>query len=88
MAELTIAKSLNKAYRQVPVDRLVFDGFKAQLRNYYEQISVINTEEKLKGDLMDFLKLTFYGQFPRTAILTAPSIWAATSRLPWVSSSR
>ena len=62
MAELTIAKSLNKAYRQVPVDRLVFDGFKAQLRNYYEQISVINTEEKLKGDLMDFLKLTFYGQ--------------------------
>ena len=62
MAELTIAKSLNKAYRQVPVDRPVFDGFKAQLRNYYEQISVINTEEKLKGDLMDFLKFTFYGQ--------------------------
>ena len=62
MAELTIAKSLNKAYRQVSVDRPVFDGFKAQLRNYYEQISVINTEEKLKGDLMDFLKFTFYGQ--------------------------
>ena len=62
MSELTIAKSLNKAYRQVPVDRPIFDGFKAQLRNYYEQISVINTEEKLKGDLMDFLKLTFYGQ--------------------------
>ena len=62
MAELTIAKSLNKAYRQVPVDRPVFDGFKAQLRNHYEQISVINTEEKLKGDLMDFLKFTFYGQ--------------------------
>ena len=62
MAELTISKSLNKAYRQVPVDRPVFDGFKAQLRNYYEQISVINTEEKLKGDLMDFLKFTFYGQ--------------------------
>ena len=60
MAELTIAKSLNKAYRQVPVDRPVFDGFKSQLRNYYEQISVINTEEKLKGDLMDFLKFTFY----------------------------
>ncbi len=61
MAELTIAKSLNKAYRQVSVDRPIFDGFKAQLRNYYEQISVINTEEKLKGDLMDFLKFTFYG---------------------------
>lgn len=62
MAELTIAKSLNKAYRQIPVDRRVFDGFKTQLSNYYEQISVINTEEKLKGDLMDFLKFTFYSQ--------------------------
>ena len=62
MAELTIAKSLNKAYRQVPVDRPVFDSFKAQLRNYYEQVSVINTEEKIKGDLMDFLKFTFYSQ--------------------------
>ena len=62
MAELTIAKSLNKAYRQVPVDRQIFDTFKSHLRNYYEQVSVINTEEKLKGDLMDFLKLTFYGQ--------------------------
>lgn len=62
MAELTIAKSLNKAYRQVPVDRPVFDSFKAQLRNYYEQVSVINTEEKIKGDLMDLLKFTFYSQ--------------------------
>ena len=62
MAELTISKSLNKAYRQVPVDRASFDSFKNQLHNYYEQISVINTEEKLKGDLMDFLKLSFYGQ--------------------------
>lgn len=39
MAELTIAKSLNKAYRQVPVERPVFNIFKAQLSNYYEQIS-------------------------------------------------
>ncbi|MCI5719277.1 MAG: Eco57I restriction-modification methylase domain-containing protein [Bacteroidales bacterium] len=62
MAELSIAKSLNKAYRQVPVNRHVFDVFKNQLCHYYEQVSVINTEEKLKGDLMDFLKFTFYGQ--------------------------
>lgn len=62
MAKLTIAKSLNKAYRQVPVDRHVFDIFKTQLSNYYEQISAIDTEEKLKGDLMDFLKFTFYSQ--------------------------
>lgn len=62
MLELTIAKSLNKAYRQVPVDRTSFDTFKSQLQILYEQISSINTEEKLKGDLMDFLKLSFYGQ--------------------------
>ena len=62
MAELTIAKSLNKAYRQVPVERPVFNIFKAQLSNYYKQISTIDTEEKLKGDLMDFLKFTFYSQ--------------------------
>lgn len=62
MLELTIAKSLNKAYRQIPVDRTAFDSFKNQLHILYEQISSINTEEKLKGDLMDFLKLTFYGQ--------------------------
>lgn len=62
MLELTIAKSLNKAYRQIPVDRTVFNNFKDQLHVLYEQISSINTEEKLKGDFMDFLKLTFYGQ--------------------------
>lgn len=62
MLELTIAKSLNKAYRQIPVDRAAFDNFKKQLHFLYEQISSINTEEKLKGDLMDFLKMSFYGQ--------------------------
>ena len=61
MAELTIAKSLSKAYRQVPVDRALFDTFKIQLQNFYEQIAVVNTEEKIKGDLMDLLKQTFYG---------------------------
>ena len=62
MLELTISKSLNKAYRQIPVDRTAFSNFKDQLQALYDQISSINTEEKLKGDFMDFLKLTFYGQ--------------------------
>ena len=61
MLELTIAKSLNKAYRQVPVDRQIFDTFKNKLSILYEQISSVNTEEKLKGDFMDFLKMSFYG---------------------------
>ncbi len=62
MPELTIAKSLNKAYRQVSVEKQSFDIFKKQLGIYYDQIALNDTEEKLKGDLMDFLKLTFYGQ--------------------------
>ena len=62
MEALTISKSLNKAYRQVSVDKSSFDVFKSQLKALYEQIAIIDTEEKLKGDLMDFLKLSFYGQ--------------------------
>ena len=62
MSELTIAKSLNKAYRQLSIDKQSFYTFKQQLGMLYEQIATIDTEEKLKGDLMDFLKLTFYGQ--------------------------
>ncbi len=62
MPKLTIAKSLNKAYRQVSINKQSFDTFKQQLGVLYEQIAAIDTEEKLKGDLMDFLKLTFYGQ--------------------------
>ena len=31
MSELTIAKSLNKAYRQISIDKQSFDTFKQQL---------------------------------------------------------
>ena len=62
MPEQTIAKSLCKAYRQVSIDKQSFDAFKKQLEILYQQIDTIDTEEKIKGDLMDFLKLTFYGQ--------------------------
>ena len=62
MPEQTIAKSLSKAYRQASIDKQSFDAFKKQLEILYQQIDTIDTEEKIKGDLMDFLKLTFYGQ--------------------------
>lgn len=62
MNPTTISNSLNKAYRQVGVDKQSFDQFKQQLRLFYGQTIAIDTEEKVKGDLMDFLKLTFYGQ--------------------------
>ena len=62
MPELTIAKSLRKAYRQTGIDKQSFNTFKRQLEIFYRQIVTTDTEEKIKGDLMDFLKLTFYGQ--------------------------
>ena len=61
MPGLSIARSLNKAYKQLPVDKSDFEIFKEQLRIFYEQIERVDTEEKVKGDLMDFLKRTFYG---------------------------
>lgn len=84
MSELTIVKSLNKAYRQVSIDKQSFDTFKQQLGMLYEQIVTIDTEEKLKGDLMDFLKLTFYGQTTRylpMAVLIVLSISEIVLRL-------
>lgn len=62
MPEQTIAKSLSKAYRQISIDDQSLGLFKTQLEILYKQIAAIDTEEKIKGDLMDFLKLTFYGQ--------------------------
>lgn len=62
MPEQTIANSLSKAYRQASIDKQSFDAFKKQLGILYHQIDTIDTEEKIKGDLMDFLKHTFYGQ--------------------------
>ena len=45
MFELTIVKSLNKAYRQVSIGKLSFGTFKQQLEMLYEQIVTIDTEE-------------------------------------------
>ena len=62
MPGLTIAKSLNRAHRQMSIDKQLFNTFKLQLGVLYEQIGIAGAEMELKGDLMDFLKLTFYGQ--------------------------
>ena len=60
MAQQKISQSLNKAYRQLKIEKNDFDRFKGQLRNLYLQIQNGGTEESLKGDLMDFLKGAFY----------------------------
>ena len=55
MFELTIVKSLNKAYRQVSIGKLSFGTFKQQLEMLYEQIVTIDTEEKFERNLMDLI---------------------------------
>lgn len=57
---MRISQSLNKAYRQLKVDTTDFEKFKNHLKNLYEQIPNGGSEETLKGDLMDFLKGSFY----------------------------
>ena len=58
MFELTIAKSLNKAYLQVSIGKLSFDTFKQHLAMLYEQIVTIDTKEKFERNLMDLIART------------------------------
>lgn len=74
MPEQTIAKSLSKAYRQISIDDQSLGLFKTQLEILYKQIAAIDTEEKIKGDLMDFLKLTFYGRIISSVFCRSSSV--------------
>lgn len=60
MPEQKITQSLNKAYRQNKIAKVDFERFKENLQNLFSQIDSNQTEEKLKGDIMDFLKMSFY----------------------------
>ncbi|WP_304953654.1 Eco57I restriction-modification methylase domain-containing protein, partial [uncultured Alistipes sp.] len=60
MPELKISQSLNKAYRQVKIEKADFVRFKEKLQHLFDQLKENETEEKMKGDIMDFLKMSFY----------------------------
>ena len=53
MPELTIPQSLNKAYRQLKIEKIEFDRFKKSLRNLFTQINENEVEEKLKETFED-----------------------------------
>ena len=59
MPELTIAQSLNKAYRQINIDKSSFDVFKQQLGFLYKQIASVDTEEKTQGRFNGFSQTHF-----------------------------
>lgn len=60
MPEQKISQSLNKAYRQNKIAKADFDRFKENLQHLFYQINANEREEKLKGDVTDFLKVAFY----------------------------
>ena len=60
MPELKISQSLNKAYRQIKIEKADFERFKETLHHLFDQLKENETEEKMKGDIMDFLKMSFY----------------------------
>ena len=61
MSERTIAKSLNKAYRQVGVDKLLFDVFKQQLSEAEKK--QIKERLKIKKDAKT---IVFVGRLDKT----------------------
>lgn len=60
MPVLDIRQSLNNTYRQYKIDNADLICFKNNLKHLFAQIKGGETEEMLKGDIMDFLKMSFY----------------------------
>ena len=62
LQEISLKKSLNKAYRLVKPKRPDIELFKSNLINLLGQIDEKESEENVKIHLMDFLKDTWYKQ--------------------------
>ncbi len=58
--QLTVKQSLNKAYRLIKPDRADIEKFKANFKLLLGHINPQESEENLKGHVMDFLKNTYY----------------------------
>lgn len=69
MPSKTIAQSLNKAYRRIPVVRDKIDAFKRELSNYFAQRSSNPDaeEEVVRQDIIDLLNRTFYARKNRVS---------------------
>lgn len=60
LKQLTLKQSLNKAYRLIKPDRADIEKFKANFKLLLGHINPQESEENLKGHVMDFLKNTYF----------------------------
>ncbi|MCW3109621.1 MAG: type restriction endonuclease [Segetibacter sp.] len=60
LKQLTLKQSLNKAYRLIKPERASIEQFKANFKLLLGHINPQESEENLKGHVMDFLKNTWY----------------------------
>jgi len=60
LKQLTVKQSLNKAYRLIKPDRADIEKFKANFKLLLGHINPQESEENLKGHVMDFLKNTYF----------------------------
>jgi hypothetical protein len=60
LKQLTVKQSLNKAYRLIKPERADIERFKANFRLLLSRINPKESEENLKGHVIDFLKNTYY----------------------------
>lgn len=60
LKQLTLKQSLNKAYRLIKPERAEIEKFKANFKLLLGHINPQESEENLKGHVMDFLKNTYY----------------------------
>lgn len=58
--QLTVKQSLNKAYRLIKPERADIEKFKANFKTLLGHINPAESEENMKGHVMDFLKNTWY----------------------------
>ena len=60
LKQLNIKQSLNKAYRLIKPERADIEKFKANFKLLLGHINPQESEENMKGHVMDFLKNTWY----------------------------
>jgi adenine-specific DNA-methyltransferase len=60
LKQLTVKQSLNKAYRLIKPERAAIEQFKGNFKTLLRHINPAESEENMKGHVMDFLKNTWY----------------------------
>ena len=60
LKQLSLKQSLNDAYRLIKPERADIEKFKSNFKLLLSHINLKESEENMKGHVMDFLKNTYY----------------------------